>query len=149
MALQRNSTTTLRVWMQSLIAKETARQQNSINLIPSENVAFPEVREAEGSIFCNKYAEGYAKKRYYAGNENTDIVEEKAISLAKTVFSVSHANVQPYSGSIANLAVYMALLNRDDKFMGLKLSSGGHLSAGHGANISGKMWNGVMSKRGC
>lgn len=92
MALRRSMAKPLRFWMDSVIAKEGVRQQNTINLIPSENLAFPEVRKAEGSIFCNKYAEGYPGKRYYAGNEFTDEVESKAIDLAQKVFSVPKVN---------------------------------------------------------
>ncbi len=134
MALPRSSAKAVRSWMDSIIAKETIRQQNIINLISSENLAFPEVREAEGSILCNKYSEGYRDQRYYPGNENTKEVEARAITLAKKVFCVPKVNVQPYSGSIANLAVYMALMDKNDKFMGLNLKDGGHLSHGYKEN---------------
>lgn len=134
----------VRTWMNSRMAQESNRQRETANLIPSENIAFPEVIEAVGSDFCNKYSEGYPGKRYYGGNQIMDEVERTAISLAKEIFHVPFVNVQPYSGSIANLAVYMALMTkREDSFLGLHLYDGGHLSHGWKANVSSKMWNSI------
>jgi len=124
-------------WMNSIMARETARQKNTINLIPSENIAFPEVLEAAGSDLCNKYSEGYPGARYYAGNEVMDEVENTAIGLAKEVFHVPFVNVQPYSGSIANHEVYEAIMEKDDAFMGMHLFDGGHLTHGFKTN---KRW---------
>lgn len=114
-----------------LIEAEAARQRDTITLIPSENYASSAVREAVGSILTNKYSEGYPKKRYYQGNRVIDEIETIAIDRAKQLFGVPHANVQPYSGSPANAAVYFALLAPGDTIMGLKLSGGGHLTHGH------------------
>jgi glycine hydroxymethyltransferase len=110
--------------VQSLISKEQARQQNTLTLIPSENYCSKEVREAVGSILANKYAEGSPGRRYYNGNQYIDEIETLAVERAKKLFGTSHANVQPYSGSPANAAVYMGLLNQGDTIMGLKLSGG-------------------------
>lgn len=115
----------------SLIEKEAKRQKETLMMIPSENYASREVLLALGSILQNKYAEGYPGRRYYQGQEFIDKIEKLAIERAKKLFKVPHANVQPYSGSPANAAVYFALLNRGDKIMGLGLSSGGHLTHGH------------------
>ena len=123
--------------MNSIMTRETARQKNTIDLIPSENIAFPEVLEAVGSNLCNKYSEGYPGARYYAGNEVIDDVENTAISLTKEVFHVPFVNVQPLSGSIANHIVYETVMEKDDKFMGLHLFEGGHLTHGY---KKGKRW---------
>ncbi len=117
--------------IKELIKREAKRQQDTISLIASENYAPKEVREAAGSVLMNKYAEGYPGKRYYGGNEVVDRVEEEAIAAAKKLFGAEHANVQPYSGTPANLAVYAALLEPGDTLMSLSLPHGGHLSFGH------------------
>ena len=117
--------------IKELINLEAKRQQDTISLIASENYAPKEVREAAGSVLMNKYAEGYPGKRYYGGNEVVDLVEEEAIAAAKKLFGAEHANVQPYSGTPANLAVYAALLEPCDTLMSLCLPHGGHLSFGH------------------
>lgn len=127
-----------------LIRKEKNRLQNTINLIPSENYTSLEVRKAIGSILINKYSEGYPERRYYNGNKYIDEIEKLAISRAKALFSVPHANVQPYSGSPANSAVYFALLSPGDIIMGLKLSGGGHLTHGHPVTFSGKYFRSVQ-----
>jgi len=114
-----------------LIEKERERQENTLMMIPSENYASPAVLEALGSVVQNKYAEGYSKKRYYQGNQNIDKIETLAIERAKKLFAVPYVNVQPYSGSPANSAVYFALLEQGDKIMGLALDSGGHLTHGY------------------
>lgn len=127
-----------------LIAKETAREKNSINLIASENYPSEAVKHALASDFTSKYAEGYPGRRYYAGNEVVDELENYVIYLAQKVFNTDyHVNVQPYSGSIANLAVYHALLEPGDTFMGLELSHGGHLTHGHLATLTGHLYNRV------
>ena len=116
---------------------EQNRQQNNIELIASENYVSPSILELQGSILTNKYAEGYPGKRYYGGCQYIDIFENKAIEYACKLFDVKYANVQPHSGSSANMAVYRALLNNGDKVMGLNLSQGGHLTHGHAINFSG------------
>ena len=116
---------------------EEKRQQNNIELIASENYVSPSILELQGSILTNKYAEGYPGKRYYGGCQYIDIFENKAIEYACKLFDVKYANVQPHSGSSANMAVYRALLNNGDKVMGLNLSQGGHLTHGHAINFSG------------
>lgn len=123
------------------IGKELRRQQDKIELIASENIASRAVLEAAGSIFTNKYAEGYPGKRYYGGCECADIVETLAIERAKKLFGCNFANVQPNSGSQMNQAVFLALLNPGDSFMGLDLNSGGHLTHGSPVNMSGKWFN--------
>jgi len=123
------------------IQNETARQQNELNMIPSENIVSRAVLEATGSVLTNKYAEGYPKKRYYQGNVNIDSIEKLAIERAKKLFNAEHANVQPLSGAPANIAVYMALLDFQDKVMGMNLSHGGHLTHGSPVNFSGKYFN--------
>jgi len=115
-----------------------------IELIPSENLVSMAVLEALGSFPTNKYAEGYPNKRYYGGNECIDQIEQLAIDRLKQLFSAEHANVQPNSGSPANMAMYSALLSLGDKAMGLKLTEGGHLTHGHKVNFSGKMYNFVQ-----
>lgn len=114
-----------------LIKLEEKRQKEVLEMIPSENYASPAVREAVGSVLTNKYSEGYQKKRYYQGNKYIDEIEKIATDRAKELFGTPHANVQPYSGSPANSAVYMALLKPGDTIMGLKLTAGGHLTHGH------------------
>ena len=116
---------------------ERKRQENNIELIASENYVSRAVLELQGSILTNKYAEGYPDKRYYGGCEYIDIFEKKAIEYACKLFNAKYANVQPHSGSSANMAVYKALLNVGDKVMGLNLSHGGHLTHGHPINFSG------------
>lgn len=119
------------VHLRALIRQEEKRQREVLEMIPSENYASKEVREALGSVLTNKYSEGYPHRRYYQGNRIIDEIEDIAIARAKKLFGVPHANVQPYSGSPANAAVYFALLTRGDTIMGLKLSAGGHLTHGH------------------
>ena len=123
--------------LKKALQKEKKRQKNNIELIASENYASKAVRELQGSILTNKYAEGYPGKRYYGGCEYIDIFELKAIEYAKKLFNVEYANVQPHSGSSANMAVYRALLNHGDTVMGLNLADGGHLTHGYALNFSG------------
>ena len=125
------------------IEGELKRQQNKIELIASENIASRAVLDATGSVFTNKYAEGYPGKRYYGGCEYADIVENLAIERAKKLFGCQFANVQPNSGSQMNQAVFLALLNPGDTFMGLDLNSGGHLTHGSPVNMSGKWFKPV------
>jgi glycine hydroxymethyltransferase len=125
------------------IGNELKRQQDKIELIASENIVSKAVLEAAGSIFTNKYAEGYPGKRYYGGCEYADVVETLAIERAKELFGASFANVQPNSGSQMNQAVFLALLQPGDTFMGLDLSSGGHLTHGSPVNMSGKWFKPV------
>ncbi len=128
-----------------LIKQEEKRQRDVLEMIPSENYASKAVREAAGSVLTNKYSEGYPHKRYYQGNKFIDEIEDIAVERAKTIFGVPHANVQPYSGSPANAAVYFALLNPGDTIMGLKLSAGGHLTHGHpNVTFSGKYFRSVQ-----
>ncbi|MBI2529640.1 MAG: serine hydroxymethyltransferase [Candidatus Diapherotrites archaeon] len=122
------------------IENEKNRQMNVIELIPSENLVSTAVLEAMGSIFTNKYSEGYPHKRYYGGQEFVDVVEELAIERAKRLFGAEHVNIQPYSGSPANMAVYFALLNPGDKFMGMSLAHGGHLTHGSAVSFSGILY---------
>ncbi len=123
------------------IEKELMRQKNGLEMIPSENIVSLPVLEAMGSVLTNKYSEGYPKKRYYGGNEFIDEAEQLAIDRAKLLFGAEHVNVQPLSGSPANQAVYFAMLDLHDKFMGMKLDHGGHLTHGHPINFSGKHYN--------
>jgi glycine hydroxymethyltransferase len=123
------------------IEKELGRQQHEIELIASENIVSRAVLEAQGSIFTNKYAEGYPGKRYYGGCEFADVAETLAIERAKELFNAGFANVQPNSGSQMNQAVFLALLQPGDTFMGLDLNSGGHLTHGSPVNMSGKWFN--------
>ena len=123
------------------IQKEAGRQQHEIELIASENIVSKAVLEAQGSVLTNKYAEGYPGKRYYGGCQYVDIVENLAIERAKQLFGAKFANVQPNSGSQMNQAVFLALLQPGDTFMGLDLNSGGHLTHGSPVNMSGKWFN--------
>lgn len=128
----------------SAIENEARRQEEHIELIASENYTSPRVLEAQGSILTNKYAEGYPGRRYYGGCEYVDVVENLAIERAKTLFNVGFANVQPHSGSQANAAVYMALMQPGDTFMGMSLADGGHLTHGASVSFSGRMYNAVQ-----
>ena len=121
-----------------LIQKELEYQQKTLRMIASENYASKAVMEATGSVLTNKYAEGYPKKRYYAGNQYVDEIEILAIERAKKLFGAGHANVQPHAGASANIAAFFAFLNVGDKFMGLDLANGGHLTHGSPVNFSGK-----------
>lgn len=123
--------------LREALQKERQRQEENIELIASENYVSNAILELQGSILTNKYAEGYPNKRYYGGCEYIDIFEQKAIEYAKKLFNVAYANVQPHSGSSANMAVYRALLNHGDKVMGMNLSNGGHLTHGHKLSFSG------------
>ncbi len=123
------------------IQKETERQEKGIELIASENFVSKQVLEAQGSILTNKYAEGYPGRRYYGGCQYIDVIENLAIDRAKELFHAEYANVQPHSGSQANMAVYQALLNPGDKILGMNLSHGGHLTHGSPVNFSGKLYH--------
>lgn len=125
----------------SYIEEEEDRQEHNIELIASENFVAEAVMEAMGTALTNKYAEGYPGKRYYGGCEIVDKVETLAIERMKTLFGAEHANVQPHSGSQANMAVYMAMLQPGDKILGMNLSHGGHLTHGSPVNFSGKLYN--------
>ncbi|MEK6651815.1 MAG: serine hydroxymethyltransferase [Nitrospirota bacterium] len=127
----------------SAIQKEIERERGKILLIASENYASQAVLEAQGSIFTNKYAEGYPNKRYYGGCEYADIVENLAIERAKELFGAEHINVQPHSGSQANMAVYFAFLKPGDVILGMSLSHGGHLSHGASVNFSGMLYKNI------
>ncbi|MGI9027837.1 MAG: serine hydroxymethyltransferase [Candidatus Saccharimonadales bacterium] len=124
-----------------LIQAEYQRQRAGLELIPSENYVSRDVLTAQGSIFTNKYSEGYPGKRYYGGQENTDKLEQLAIDRAKALFKADHANVQPHSGAPANIAVYQAWLEPGDTIMGMKLDHGGHLTHGHPVTSSAKLYN--------
>src|SRR5258708_4154111 len=124
----------------NLLRDEAKRQATGLELIPSENLVSEAVLEAMGSIFTNKYAEGYPGKRYYGGCEYADKVEQLAIDRAKELFGAEHANVQAHSGTSANVAVYMSTLQKDDVVLGMNLSHGGHLTHGHPLNFSGRMY---------
>jgi glycine hydroxymethyltransferase len=123
------------------IQAEFERQQYTLELIPSENIASPAVLQALGSLLNNKYAEGYPGKRYYGGCENVDVIETLAIERAKALFGAEHANVQPHSGTTANYAVYASVLKPGDTVLGMDLSMGGHLSHGSPVNFSGKLYH--------
>lgn len=125
----------------AIIQAERQRQKGTLEMIASENHALPAVLEAMGSVLTDKYAEGYPGRRYYCGNENMDTVEQLAIDRAKNLFGCEHANVQPHSGTNANLACYIAALNPGDKIMGMNLYHGGHLSHGMPLNLSGKLYD--------
>ena len=126
------------------IQNENVRQEEHVELIASENYASPRILAAQGSVLTNKYAEGYPRKRYYGGCENVDRVEEIAIERAKVLFGADYANVQPHSGSQANAAVYLALLEPGDTVLGMSLADGGHLTHGAPVNFSGKLYNAVQ-----
>ena len=126
------------------IADERQRQEDHVELIASENYASPRVMEAQGSVLTNKYAEGYPGKRYYGGCEYVDVAERLAIERCKQLFGADYANVQPHSGSQANQAVYLALLQPGDTILGMSLAHGGHLTHGAKVNISGKLFNAVQ-----
>lgn len=136
----------------SAIANEARRQEDHIELIASENYASPRVMAAQGSVLTNKYAEGYPGKRYYGGCEYVDIAEELAISRAKQLFAADYANVQPHSGSQANAAACLALINAGDRILGMSLSDGGHLTHGSKVNFSGQLFDaaqyGVVAETG-
>ena len=125
------------------ILEEEKRQEEGIELIASENFVSKAVMEAAGSVFTNKYAEGYPEKRYYGGCANADTVEQLAIDRLKKIFGAKFANVQPHSGSQANMGVYVSLLEAGDKILGMGLSSGGHLTHGYKVNFSGKNYIGI------
>src|SRR5918996_949458 len=126
-----------------LVDAEGRRQSESIRLIPSENYVSRAVLDATGTLLTNKYSEGYARRRYYEGQQVIDQIEELAIERAKAVFGLDHANVQPYSGSPANLAVYLAFLEPGDTVMGMELPMGGHLTHGWGVSVTGKWFRSV------
>jgi glycine hydroxymethyltransferase len=126
------------------IAGERRRQEDHIELIASENYTSPRVLEAQGSVLTNKYAEGYPGRRYYGGCEFVDLAEQLAIERAKQLFGAAYANVQPHSGSQANAAVYLALLNPGETILGMSLDHGGHLTHGAKVNFSGKLFNAVQ-----
>ncbi|MGO9614528.1 MAG: serine hydroxymethyltransferase [Dissulfurispiraceae bacterium] len=125
------------------MVKETEREQNKILLIASENYASKAIMEAQGSIFTNKYAEGYPDKRYYGGCEYADVIEKLTIERAKELFKSDHVNVQPHSGTQANMAVYFACLNPGDTILGMNLRHGGHLSHGASVNFTGMLYKSV------
>ena len=124
--------------IENALRNERKRQEENIELIASENYVSNDILKLQGSILTNKYAEGYPGKRYYGGCENVDVIEELAINYAKDLFKAEFANVQPHSGSSANMAVYRALLEHGDKVMGMNLSNGGHLTHGHRLSFSGQ-----------
>ncbi len=126
------------------INREVKRQEDHIELIASENYTSPQVMEAQGTELTNKYAEGYPGKRYYGGCEHVDVVEQLAIDRAKALFGAGYANVQPHSGSQANAAVYLALLQAGDTILGMSLAHGGHLTHGAKVSSSGKLYNAVQ-----
>jgi glycine hydroxymethyltransferase len=125
------------------VQKEIERERKNILLIASENYADPSILEVQGSVFTNKYAEGYPKKRYYGGCENADVVENLAIERARELFGAEHINVQPHSGTQANMAVYFAVLKPGDTILGMNLSHGGHLSHGASVNFSGTFYKSI------
>ena len=130
----------------TLIENEKKRQETTINLIASENYASQEVLAAAGSVLTNKYAEGYPKKRYYAGCSVIDDVEQLAIERCKELFDAEHANVQPHAGSQANMAAYFAVINPGDTILGMSLAEGGHLTHGHPISFSGRLYNSIQYK---
>jgi len=127
-----------------LIRQEKARQSGSIRLIPSENYVSRAVMEASGSCLMNKYSEGYPGRRFYEGQQVTDLIEKKAQDRAKKIFKADHANVQPYSGSVANLAAYSALINPGDTIMGMSLIDGGHLTHGSKVSITSRFFKSIQ-----
>ena len=130
--------------LQAALDAERRRQEEHIELIASENYASPRVLEAQGSVLTNKYAEGYPGKRYYGGCEHVDVAEQLAIDRARQLFDADYANVQPHSGSQANAAVYMALIQPGDTILGMSLDAGGHLTHGAKPNFSGKIYHAVQ-----
>ncbi|MCF6276372.1 MAG: serine hydroxymethyltransferase [Candidatus Magasanikbacteria bacterium] len=128
------------------IKKETRRQENGLEMIPSENFVSMAVLETLGSVLTNKYAEGYPGRRYYGGCENIDVIEQLAIDRAKEIFEAEHVNVQPLSGAPANMAAYVALLEMGDTVLGMDLSHGGHLTHGHPVTAMAKMYNFIRYK---
>lgn len=124
-----------------IVTRETERQEYNLEFIASENFVSEAVLEAQGSVLTNKYAEGYPAKRYYGGCEVVDVAEQLAIDRAKELFGAEHANVQPHSGSQANMAVYMAVCKPGDTVLGMNLAHGGHLTHGSSVNFSGKLYN--------
>jgi glycine hydroxymethyltransferase len=130
--------------LQVALEAERARQEAHIELIASENYASPRVLEAQGTVLTNKYAEGYPGKRYYGGCEHVDVAEQLAIDRAKKLFGAAYANVQPHSGSQANAAAYLALINPGDTILGMSLDHGGHLTHGAKVNFSGKLFKAVQ-----
>jgi glycine hydroxymethyltransferase len=130
--------------LQAAIDAERRRQEDHIELIASENYASPRVLEAQGTVLTNKYAEGYPGKRYYGGCEHVDVAEQLAIERAKKLFGAAYANVQPHSGSQANAAAYLALINPGDTILGMSLDHGGHLTHGAKVNFSGKVFKAVQ-----
>ena len=130
--------------LQVALDAERRRQEDHIELIASENYASPRVLEAQGSVLTNKYAEGYPGKRYYGGCEHVDVAEQLAIDRAKKLFGAAYANVQPHSGSQANAAAYLALINPGDTILGMSLDHGGHLTHGAKVNFSGKLFKAVQ-----
>ena len=131
-----------------LIQKEEKRQQEGMELIASENYVSKAVLEALGSVFTNKYSEGYPGHRYYGGQPYTDAIENLAIERAKKLFKAEHINVQPLSGAPANMIVYSAVLKPGDKVLGMHLSHGGHLTYGHPVTLSAKIYNFIRYKTG-
>ena len=127
-----------------ILVDEMTRQEFTLAMIPSENYISKTVLNAAGSLFNNKYSEGYSKKRYYQGNKHIDEVETLAIERAKKVFGAEHVNVQALSGSPANMAIYFGLLKPGDKIMGLQLDMGGHLTHGHKVNFSSQFYTAVQ-----
>src|SRR6202161_4958564 len=130
--------------LQRALDGERQRQEDHIELIASENYASPRVLEAQGSMLTNKYAEGYPAKLYYGGCEFVDVAKQLAIDRAKQLFGADYANVQPHSGSQANAAVYLAMLNPGDTILGMSLDHGGHLSHGAKVNFSGKLFKAIQ-----
>lgn len=137
----RNNLSDVDVEISNLIDQDLNRQNSHIHLIASENFASKAVMEASGSILTNKYSEGFPGRRYYEGCETVDEIEQLAIDRACELFDADHANVQPHSGSSANMAVYLQLLNAGDTVMGMDLDQGGHLTHGSPVNFSGRMYN--------
>src|SRR5678810_313318 len=130
--------------LDTALQNERQRQEDHIELIATENYASPRVLEAQGSVLTNKYAEGYPGKRYYGGCEFVDVAETLAIERAKKLFGADYANVQPDSGSQANAAAYLALINPGDTILGMSLDHGGHLTHGAKVNFSGKLFRAVQ-----
>jgi len=127
--------------LSAAVTAELQRQEEHIELIASENYASPGVMALQGSVLTNKYAEGYPSRRYYGGCEHVDVAENLAIDRAKQLFSADFVNVQAHSGSQANMAVYMSLLEPGDTILGMSLSEGGHLTHGSPVNFSGRLYN--------